>query len=119
MLNNGLLKARIFFMKNILLKIRKVVNWLVIIFFVYMVLSVFYQVLGRYVFHYKLGIAAETATYAQIWMVLLAAGIGERFDKKVAKQFIKIGNFNPIEFWRLIIICIIIIKCPISVFARR
>ena len=29
--------------------------------------------------------------------ILLAAGIGERFDKKVAKQFIKIGNFNPIE----------------------
>ena len=29
--------------------------------------------------------------------ILLAAGIGKRFDKKIAKQFIKIGNFNPIE----------------------
>tara|TARA_Y100000590_G_scaffold346101_1_gene396195 strand:- start:705 stop:1211 length:507 start_codon:yes stop_codon:yes gene_type:complete len=83
MLNNGRLKAPIFFMNNILLKLRKIVNWLVIIFFVYMVLSVFYQVLGRYVFHYKLGIAAETATYAQIWMVLLAAGIAMKKNMHV------------------------------------
>ena len=63
--------------------IRKVINYLVIIFFVYMVLAVFYQVLGRYVFNYKLGAAAETATMAQIWMILLASGIAMRKNMHV------------------------------------
>ena len=58
--------------------IRKITNWLVIIFFIYMVLAVFYQVLGRYVFHYKLGVAAETATYSQI-----ASGIAMRKNMHV------------------------------------
>ena len=72
-----------FFMEKTLNIIRKITNWLVIIFFIYMVLAVFYQVLGRYVFHYKLGIAAETATYSQIWMVLLASGIAMRKNMHV------------------------------------
>ena len=63
--------------------IRKVINYLVIIFFVYMVLAVFYQVLGRYIFNYKLGAAAETATMAQIWMILLASGIAMRKNMHV------------------------------------
>jgi len=29
--------------------------------------------------------------------ILLAAGIGKRFNKKIPKQFIKLGNFNSIE----------------------
>jgi TRAP-type C4-dicarboxylate transport system permease small subunit len=62
---------------------RKIINYLVIIFFVYMVLAVFYQVLGRYVFNYKLGAAAETATMAQIWMILLASGIAMRKNMHV------------------------------------
>ena len=62
---------------------RKVINYLVIIFFVYMVLAVFYQVLGRYIFSYKLGAAAETATMAQIWMILLASGIAMRKNMHV------------------------------------
>ncbi len=72
-----------FFMEKTLDIIRKITNWLVIIFFIYMVLAVFYQVLGRYVFHYKLGVAAETATYSQIWMVLLASGIAMRKNMHV------------------------------------
>ena len=63
--------------------IRKVINYLVIIFFVYMVLAVFYQVLGRYIFNYKLGAAAETATMAQIWMILLASGIAMKKNMHV------------------------------------
>jgi TRAP-type C4-dicarboxylate transport system permease small subunit len=62
---------------------RKIINYLVIIFFVYMVLAVFYQVLGRYIFNYKLGAAAETATMAQIWMILLASGIAMRKNMHV------------------------------------
>jgi len=63
--------------------IRKTVIYLVIIFFIYMVLAVFYQVLGRYVFNYKLGAAAETATMAQIWMILLASGIAMKKNMHV------------------------------------
>ena len=48
-----------------------------------MVLAVFYQVLGRYIFNYKLGAAAETATFAQIWMILLASGIAMRKNMHV------------------------------------
>ena len=62
---------------------RKIINYLVIIFFVYMVLAVFYQVLVRYIFNYKLGAAAETATMAQIWMILLASGIAMRKNMHV------------------------------------
>ena len=63
--------------------IRKTVIYLVIILFIYMVLAVFYQVLGRYVFNYKLGAAAETATMAQIWMILLASGIAMKKNMHV------------------------------------
>jgi TRAP-type C4-dicarboxylate transport system permease small subunit len=70
-------------MEKTLNKIRKVINYLVIILFIYMVLAVFYQVLGRYVFSYKLGAAAETATMAQIWMILLASGIAMKKNMHV------------------------------------
>ena len=70
-------------MEKTLIKIRKVINYLVIIFFIYMVLAVFYQVLGRYVFSYKLGAAAEIATMAQIWMILLASGIAMKKNMHV------------------------------------
>ena len=70
-------------MEKILNIIRKIINYLVIIFFIYMVLAVFYQVLGRYIFSYKLGAAAETATFAQIWMILLASGIAMRKNMHV------------------------------------
>lgn len=70
-------------MERFLILLRKIVDWLVIIFFIYMVLAVFYQVLGRYIFNYKLGIAAETATYSQIWMVLLASGVAMRKNMHV------------------------------------
>ena len=70
-------------MEKTLNKIRNVINYLVIILFIYMVLAVFYQVLGRYVFSYKLGAAAETATMAQIWMILLASGIAMKKNMHV------------------------------------
>jgi C4-dicarboxylate transporter DctQ subunit len=55
--------------------LRVVVKWLVISFFGYMGLAVLIQVVGRYVFNYSIDWAAETATIAQIWMILLAAGL--------------------------------------------
>jgi TRAP-type transport system small permease protein len=43
-----------------------------------MAIVVLLQVLGRYVFNYSIDWSTETATFAQIWMVLLAAGIAMR-----------------------------------------
>ena len=81
--------------------VRKIINYLVIIFFVYMVLAVFYQVLGRYIFSYKLGAAAETATFAQIWMILLASGIAMRKNMHVGVDIL-LRKLN-IKFQKIII----------------
>ena len=51
---------------------------MVITFYSYMVIAVVVQVFGRYVFNYSIGWATETATFSQIWMVLLAAGVAMR-----------------------------------------
>ena len=58
--------------------IRYLVTGLVVVFFCYMTLAVLVQVGGRYLFNYAIDWTAETATFAQIWMVLLAAGIAMR-----------------------------------------
>jgi C4-dicarboxylate transporter DctQ subunit len=58
--------------------LRALVAGAVVVFFGYMAIAVLVQVLGRYVFNYSIGGAVETATFAQIWMVLLAAGIAMR-----------------------------------------
>lgn len=57
--------------------IRAVVSALVLLFFAYMLLAVLVQVVGRY-FAFSIDWAAETAILAQVWMVLLAAGLAMR-----------------------------------------
>lgn len=58
--------------------IRRIVTWLVIGFFSYMAIAVLLQVIGRYVFNFSIDWAAESATFAQVWMILLAAGLAMR-----------------------------------------
>ena len=43
-----------------------------------MTVAVLLQIAGRYLFSYSIDWAAETATFAQIWMILLAAGLAMR-----------------------------------------
>ena len=50
----------------------------VIVAFVYMCVAVLAQVLGRYIFNYSIDWAVETATWAQIWIVLLGSGLAMR-----------------------------------------
>ena len=102
---------------NILNKIRSLINWLVIIFFSYMVIAVFYQVLGRYIFHYKLGIAAETATYAQIWMVLLAAGIAMKKNMHVGVDILL--RVLPKKFQKIIILLSFILVLSFLILALK
>jgi len=62
----------------IIVAIRKLIAGLVLIFFSYMTIAVLVQVAGRYLFDYAVDWTAETATFAQIWMVFLAAGLAMR-----------------------------------------
>jgi TRAP-type C4-dicarboxylate transport system permease small subunit len=64
--------------------IRLIVTWLVIGFFSYMAIAVLVQVVGRYVFNFSIDWAAESATFAQVWMILLAAGLAMRRNLHVS-----------------------------------
>ncbi|MGQ0664311.1 MAG: TRAP transporter small permease [Pseudomonadota bacterium] len=64
--------------------IRGIANVFVILCFSYMTISVVVQVLGRYVFNFSIAGAIETATLAQVWMVLVGAGITMRRGMHVA-----------------------------------
>ena len=49
-----------------------------------MTLAVLAQVFGRYVFNYSISWTEETAKFAQIWVVLMGAGITMRRGLHVA-----------------------------------
>lgn len=60
--------------------IRAVAAVWVIACFVVMTVAVWVQVGGRYFFNYSIASSAEIATLAQIWMVLVGAGVAARQD---------------------------------------
>jgi TRAP-type C4-dicarboxylate transport system permease small subunit len=64
--------------------VRAAVAGVVILCFVYMTLAVLAQVFGRYVFNYSISWTEETARFAQIWVVLVGAGITMRRGLHVA-----------------------------------
>ena len=55
--------------------IRAAARMVVIVCFIYMTFAVLAQVFGRYVFNYSISWSDETARFAQIWVVLIGAGI--------------------------------------------
>lgn len=60
--------------------VRAVASTWVVSCFVVMTVSVWAEVGGRYVFNYSIAASSELATMAQIWMVLVGAGIAARHD---------------------------------------
>ena len=60
--------------------IRAVAAAWVITCFTVMTIAVWVQVGGRYFFNYSIASSAEVATLAQIWMVLVGAGVAARQD---------------------------------------
>ena len=64
--------------------VRLTVAVIVVACFAYMTLAVLAQVFGRYVFNYSISWTEETARYAQIWVVLMGAGIAMRRGLHVA-----------------------------------
>lgn len=69
---------------RILAGARITVSVIVVVCFAYMTLAVLAQVFGRYVFNYSISWTEETARYAQIWVVLMGAGIAMRRGLHVA-----------------------------------
>ena len=64
--------------------LRILVAGLVVLFFGYMIIAVLVQIAGRYLFEFAIDWTAETATFAQIWMVLLAGGLAMRDNLHVS-----------------------------------
>lgn len=85
---------------------RRVVSALVVVFFVYMLLAVLVQVVGRY-FAVSIDWAAETATLAQVWMVLLAAGIAMRENLHVRVDVLV--NRLPEAVVRVLTLCVTVV----------
>ena len=63
-----------------LVAIRAVAAAWVVTCFAVMTIAVWVQVGGRYFFNYSIASSAEVATLAQIWMVLVGAGVAARQD---------------------------------------
>jgi TRAP-type C4-dicarboxylate transport system permease small subunit len=76
--------------------LRTAVDCCTIALFAYMTGAIFAQVIGRYVFNFSIAGAEETATFAQIWMVLCGAGIAMRRGQHVG-------------------IDVLIVRCPLLV----
>ena len=70
--------------KQAVAAVRWLVASLVLLFFTYMTMAVLVQVGGRYLFDYAIDWTAETATFAQIWMVFLGAGLAMRDNLHVS-----------------------------------
>lgn len=72
--------------------------------FAYMTLAVLAQVFGRYVFNYSISWTEETARYAQIWVVLIGAGIAMRRGLHVAVEVL--AAMLPVNLSRLLSVVI-------------
>jgi TRAP-type C4-dicarboxylate transport system permease small subunit len=58
--------------------LRRIVDVTAGLLFIYMAFAIMAQILGRYVFGYSIAGTDETAVFAQVWLVLLGAGIAMR-----------------------------------------
>lgn len=68
------------FLSHTLRGVRGLAAGWVVVCFVVMTVSVWAEVGGRYAFNYSIAASSELATMAQIWMVLVGAGIAARHD---------------------------------------
>lgn len=85
--------------------IRKVAVFVVVISFSYMVLAVLAQVVGRYLFNYSISWSEETARFAQIWIVMIGAGITMRRGLHVAVD--TLATYLPLNLARALKILIV------------
>lgn len=60
--------------------LRALVGGVIICLYAFMCIAILAQVVGRYVFNFSISGAVESATFAQVWMVLLGAGVAMRMN---------------------------------------
>lgn len=84
--------------------LRKLVAGLVVVFFTYMIIAVLVQIAGRYLFDFAIDWTAETATFAQIWMVLLAGGLAMRDNLHVSVD--ALTSQLPVPALRVLIVVV-------------
>jgi len=71
-----------------LLWLRRLVNVVVLSLLAYMACAIMAQVIGRYFFNYSIAWSEETATFAQIWLTVMGAGVAMRYQQHVAVDFL-------------------------------
>lgn len=84
--------------------LRKLVAGLVVLFFAYMIIAVLVQIAGRYLFDFAIDWTAETATFAQIWMILLAGGLAMRDNLHVSVD--ALTSRLPVSALRVLIVVV-------------
>lgn len=89
---------------KILSGLRLLVTVLVVAFFAWMTIAVLVQIAGRYLFNYSIDWTAETATFAQVWMILLAAGLAMRRNLHVSVD--ALTNVLPVSVLRALIVVV-------------
>lgn len=68
--------------------LRRVVDVAVLALLAYMACAILAQVVGRYFFNYSIAWSEETATFAQVWLTLLGAGVAMRHNQHVGVDFL-------------------------------
>jgi TRAP-type transport system small permease protein len=63
--------------------VRRLVDGVALLLLTYMGCAIMAQIIGRYVFNYSIAWSEETATFAQVWLTLLGAGIAMRLNQHV------------------------------------
>ena len=63
--------------------LRRVVDAVALLLLAYMAIAIMVQIVGRYFFNYSIAWSEETATFAQVWLTLLGAGIAMRLNQHV------------------------------------
>jgi C4-dicarboxylate transporter DctQ subunit len=88
------------FLSRSLQAVRTVAAVWVVTCFVVMAVAVWVQVGGRYFFNYSIASSIEVATIAQIWIVLVGAGIAARQD--LHARIDALVNLFPLPIRRLL-----------------
>lgn len=68
--------------------LRRVADVAVLALLAYMACAILAQVVGRYFFNYSIAWSEETATFAQVWLTLLGAGVAMRYNQHVGVDFL-------------------------------
>ena len=79
---------------------RKLVDLLSVSLLAAMITLIFTQILGRYVFNYSIAWSEELATFVQVWLVMLGAGIAMRRGQHVGIDILIVRC--PIPFQRFV-----------------